>query len=100
MLTKLTKKIFLFHINDEQLDKRSKPIYEYFNYVWRTCCSPKYFLSNKVKCIPPGYKSGFEQKFDVDNAIDQISDAFYNNNLVDDDSCYTVKWMKNKVLNG
>ena len=65
MLTTLAKKIFLFHINDEHLDKRSKPIYEYFNYVWRTCCSPKYFSSNKVKCIPPGYKSGFKQKFDL-----------------------------------
>ena len=65
ILKTLAKKIFLFHINDEHLDKRSKPIYEYFNYVWRTCCSPKYFLSNKVKCIPPGYKSGFKQKFDL-----------------------------------
>ena len=65
MLGKMAKKIFLFHINDEHLDKRTQPIYEYFSYVWRTCCSPKYFLSNKVKCIPPGYKSGFEPKFDI-----------------------------------
>ena len=62
----LTKKIFLFHINDEHLNKHSALIYEYFDHVWRTCCSPKYFLSNKVKCIPPGYKSGFGQKFDMD----------------------------------
>lgn len=52
------------------------------------------------QCSDKLLETGFEQKFDVDNAIDQISDAFYNNNLVDDDSCYTVKWMKNKVLNG
>ena len=64
-LKTLTKNFFLFHINDEHLDKRSGPIYEYFDYVWRTCCSPKYFSSKKVKCIPPGYKSGFEQKFDL-----------------------------------
>ena len=64
-LNTLTKKFFLFHINDEHLDKRSGPIYDYCDYVWRTCCSPKYFSSNKVKCIPPGYKSGFEQKFDL-----------------------------------
>ena len=64
-LKTLAKKIFLFHINDEHLDKRSMPIYDYFNHVWRTCCSPKYFLNNKVKCIPPGYKSGFKKKFDL-----------------------------------
>ena len=65
-LKKKVKRIFLFHMNDEHLDKRTKPIYEYFDYIWRTCCSPNYFLSNKVKCIPPGYKSGFKQSFDMD----------------------------------
>ena len=64
-LNKLTTRFFLFHINDEHLDKRSAPIYSYCDYVWRTCCSPKYFTSNKVKCIPPGYKTGFKQKFDL-----------------------------------
>ena len=64
-LNTLAKRFFLFHINDEHLDKRSAPIYSYCDYVWRTCCSPKYFSSNKVKCIPPGYKSGFKQKFDL-----------------------------------
>ena len=64
-LNALTKRFFLFHINDEHLDKRSSPMYNYCDYVWRTCCSPKYFSSNKVKCIPPGYKSGFKQKFDL-----------------------------------
>jgi len=65
-LNTLAKRFFLFHINDEHLDKRTAPIYSYCDYVWRTCCSPKYFVSNKVKCIPPGYKSGFKQKFDLD----------------------------------
>ena len=37
---------------------------------------------------------------EIDNAIDEISNAFYNKNLIDDDSCNTVKWMKDKVLNG
>ena len=64
-LNTLAKRFFLFHINDEHLDKRSAPIYSHCDYVWRTCCSPKYFSSNKVKCIPPGYKSGFKQKFDL-----------------------------------
>ena len=64
-LNTLAKRFFLFHINDEHLDKRSASIYNYCDYVWRTCCSPKYFSSNKVKCIPPGYKSGFKRKFDL-----------------------------------
>ena len=42
-------------------------------------------------------KTGFKQKFNIDNAIDEISDAFHNNKLLVDDSCYTVKWMKDKV---
>jgi len=52
------------------------------------------------QCSDKLIDTGFEQKFNVNNAIDEISDAFYNKNLTDDDSCYTVKWMKNKVLNG
>jgi len=36
----------------------------------------------------------------VDYAIDEISKAFHNKDLIDDDTCYTVKWMKDKVLNG
>ena len=69
-LKTLTKRFFLFHINDEHLDKRSAPIYSYCDYVWRTCCSPKYFTNNKVKCIPPGYKNGFKQKFDLNKKRD------------------------------
>ena len=64
-----TKNFFLFHINDEQLDRRSMSVYDNFDFIWRTCCSPKYLLSNKVKCIPPGYKSGFQQKFELGKQI-------------------------------
>lgn len=52
------------------------------------------------QCSDKLIETGFKQKFNVNNAIDEISDAFYNKNLTDDDSCYTVKWMKDKVLNG
>ena len=52
------------------------------------------------QCSDKLIETGLEQKFNVNNAIDEISDAFYNKNLTDDDSCYTVKWMKDKVLNG
>jgi nucleoside-diphosphate-sugar epimerase len=52
------------------------------------------------QCSDKLIETGFEQKFNVNNAIDEIFDAFYNKNLTDNDSCYTVKWMKDKVLNG
>ena len=67
-------------------------------------CEIKIIESNDPRsyrqCSDKLIETGFEQRFDVDYAIDEISDAFYNKNLTDDDSCYTVKWMKDKVLNG
>jgi len=67
-------------------------------------CEIKIIKSNDPRsyrqCSDKLIQTGFEQKFNVDNAIDEISNAFYNKNLIDDDSCYTVKWMKDKVLNG
>lgn len=67
-------------------------------------CEIKIIDSNDPRsyrqCSDKLIKTGFKQKFYIDNAIDEISDAFYSNKLVVDDSCYTVKWMKDKVLNG
>lgn len=67
-------------------------------------CEIKIIESNDPRsyrqCSDKLIQTGFEQKFNIDNAIDEISNAFYNKNLIDDDSCYTVKWMKDKVLNG
>jgi nucleoside-diphosphate-sugar epimerase len=67
-------------------------------------CEIKIIESNDPRsyrqCSDKLIQTGFEQKFNIDNAIDEISDAFYNKNLIDDDSCNTVKWMKDKVLNG
>ena len=40
-------------------------------------------------------KTGFKPLFGVDDAIKEIKVAFENNLLKQDDSCYTVKWMKN-----
>lgn len=37
---------------------------------------------------------GFEQKFGVEKAIDELKNAYIQNTLIEDDSCYTVKWMK------
>ena len=35
------------------------------------------------QCSDKLIETGFEQKFNVNNAIDEISDAFYNKNLPD-----------------
>ena len=67
-------------------------------------CEIKIIESNDPRsyrqCSDKLIEAGFEQRFNVDYAIDEISKAFYNKGLIDDDSCYTVKWMKDKVLNG
>lgn len=52
------------------------------------------------QCSDKLIKTGFKQKFNIDNAIDEISNAFYKKKIKEDDSCYTVKWMKDKVING
>jgi nucleoside-diphosphate-sugar epimerase len=41
---------------------------------------------------------GFNKKFSVHNAIDEIIFNFKNGYLYEDDSCYTVKWMKKKKI--
>ena len=38
--------------------------------------------------------SGFEAKYNVDNAIDEIIEKFNNGILKDSESFYTVNWMK------
>tara|TARA_B100000886_G_scaffold283409_1_gene207697 strand:- start:2915 stop:3868 length:954 start_codon:yes stop_codon:yes gene_type:complete len=45
-------------------------------------------------------KTGFKPKYTIDDAIDQIISAYESGDLVDHESCYTVKWMKkNKFEN-
>ena len=43
-------------------------------------------------------KTGFKPLYGVDKAIEEIKVAFENNLLKQDDSCYTVKWMKSLNL--
>ena len=58
----MCSKIFLFHLGDESSALDLSSIYDSCDYVWRTFCSGKYFNSEKVKCIPIGYKSGVVNK--------------------------------------
>jgi nucleoside-diphosphate-sugar epimerase len=41
--------------------------------------------------------TGFKKKFSVEDAILQLKKLYEENKLVENDSCYTVKWMK-KIL--
>jgi nucleoside-diphosphate-sugar epimerase len=38
--------------------------------------------------------TGFQPSHSVTDAISEIAEAFQQNALPDDDSCYTVKWMR------
>ncbi len=55
---------------------------------------PRSYRQDSTKLID----TGFIQKFGVNDAIEDIIDAFNNNNLPERDNCYTVKWMKNLKL--
>lgn len=67
-------------------------------------CEIKIIESNDPRsyrqCSDKLIETGYKQKFNIDDAISEISNAFHSKNLIDDDSCYRVKWMKDKVLNG
>ena len=57
-LNAICSKIFLFHLGDEFGFHNLSTIYNNCSYIWRTFCSTRYFVNDKVKCIPIGYKSG------------------------------------------
>ncbi len=42
--------------------------------------------------------TGFRPQFSVENAIDEITDAFRKEELPEGENCYTVKWMKHLEL--
>ncbi len=42
--------------------------------------------------------TGFEQKYDVKDAINDIIEMYNSGRLVENDQCYTVKWMKHLNL--
>ena len=58
----LCSKVFLFHLGDEAGTNNFSPVYNNCDFVWRTFCSNKFFINDKVKCIPIGYKSGVVNK--------------------------------------
>ena len=42
--------------------------------------------------------TGFKKSYGIDFAIKEIIDAYNSNQLLDDETCYTVKWMKHLNL--
>jgi nucleoside-diphosphate-sugar epimerase len=57
---------------------------------------PRSYRQNSDKLL----NTGFKQVYGVDYAINEIIDAYNDKKLVESDSCYTVKWMKNLNLVG
>ena len=51
---------------------------------------PRSYRQDSSKLIQTGYTP----KFGIDNAIDEIIEAYKNKTLMDNEKCYTVKWMK------
>jgi len=54
----ICSKIFLIHLGDEKGSHNLFPIYNNCDFIWRAFCSNKYFINEKVMCLPIGYKSG------------------------------------------
>ena len=50
------------------------------------------------QCSSKLEKTGFKAQYGIRNAIDEIKHEYEKGILKDDDSCYTVKWMKNLNL--
>ena len=61
-LKSICSKVYLFHLGDESGLYNLNPVYSKCDFIWRTFCSNKYFLNEKVKCFPVGYKSGIIKK--------------------------------------
>jgi nucleoside-diphosphate-sugar epimerase len=55
---------------------------------------PRSYRQNSDKLL----NTGFEKKYSIEDAIDEIKIAFEKGELVESDQCYTVRWMKNLKL--
>lgn len=52
------------------------------------------------QCSDKLLNTGFVKKYSIEDAINEIVELYNSGNLIEDESCYTVKWMKKEVLNG
>jgi nucleoside-diphosphate-sugar epimerase len=51
------------------------------------------------QCSDKLLSSGFKQLYTIDDAIIEIAKGFKDGHVKDDESSYTVKWMKDRILN-
>jgi len=56
---------------------------------------PRSYRQNSDKLL----STGFERKYNVESAIDDIIEAYRNGKLIETEESYTVKWMKSLKLN-
>lgn len=55
---------------------------------------PRSYRQNSDKLL----NTGFRQEFGVDDAIKEITEMYESGKLIENDQCYTVKWMKHLNL--
>jgi nucleoside-diphosphate-sugar epimerase len=55
---------------------------------------PRSYRQNSDKLL----STGFERKYNVETAIDEIIEAYRNGKLIETEESYTVKWMKENIL--
>ncbi len=55
---------------------------------------PRSYRQDSTKLI----NTGFVTKYGIDNAIEEIIEAYKNNKLIENEQCYTVKWMKKLAI--
>lgn len=55
---------------------------------------PRSYRQNSDKLLA----TGFQQKFSIENAIDEIMEKTKAGAIVDDDRCYNIRWMKQLKL--
>jgi nucleoside-diphosphate-sugar epimerase len=56
---------------------------------------PRSYRQNSNKLLA----TGFKKKYSVTDAIKEVKEQYENNNILESDQCYTVKWMKQLKLN-
>jgi hypothetical protein len=56
---------------------------------------PRSYRQNSDKLT----STGFAPKFCIDDAIEEVILNYHSGDLIDEDHCYTVRWMKHLKLN-
>ena len=63
-------------------------------YIKKNINDPRSYRQNSDKLL----KTGFKPSFSVEDAIIEIKKRYQNNQMLINDRCHTVKWMKKKSI--